>query len=89
MKIKIKIRDKYFALSNLTIYYTWKNIKRLYKSNKFTISARTWNGKSELPVGLYSVLIIQYHFKFIIAKHEIVTDNPLKTLKYFFGNNIL
>ena len=32
-KINLKIRDKYVALSNLSIYYTWKNMKKLYKIN--------------------------------------------------------
>ena len=27
-KIDLRRKDKYFALSNLSIYYTWKNIKR-------------------------------------------------------------
>ena len=27
-KINLKRSDKYVALSNLSIYYTWKNIKR-------------------------------------------------------------
>ena len=27
-RIKIKIKDKYVALSNLSIYYTWKDIKK-------------------------------------------------------------
>ena len=31
------------ALANLSIYYTWKNIKSTYNSNKFEISAPTWN----------------------------------------------
>ena len=38
-KINLKRSDKYVALSNLSIYYTWKNIKKLYKNNKFKISA--------------------------------------------------
>ena len=32
---------KSIALSNLSIYYTWKNIKRSYKNNKFKILAPT------------------------------------------------
>ena len=32
-----KRKDKYIALSNLSIYYTWKNIKNSYKNNKFKI----------------------------------------------------
>ena len=40
------------------------------------MSAPTWNEKFELPDGSYSVSDIQYYFKYIIKKHEIVTDNP-------------
>ena len=48
-KINLKRSDKYVALSNLSIYYTWKNIKKSYKNNKYKISAPTWNEKFELP----------------------------------------
>ena len=40
-KIDIIRKDKYIALSNLSIYYTRKNIKKSYKNNKFKISAVT------------------------------------------------
>ena len=36
-KIILKRSDKYVALSNLSIYFIWKNIQRSYKSNKFKI----------------------------------------------------
>ena len=36
-KINLKRSDKYIALSNLNIYYAWKNIQRQYNSNKFRI----------------------------------------------------
>ena len=39
----LKKSDKYVALSNLSICYTWKNIKKSYKNNKFKASAPTWN----------------------------------------------
>ena len=48
-KINLKKNDKYIAFSNLSIYYTWINIKKSYKNNKFKISAPTWNEKYELP----------------------------------------
>ena len=35
--------EKTIALSNLSIYYTWKNIKSSYNNNKFQISAPTRN----------------------------------------------
>ena len=42
-KIDLKRSDKYVALSNLSIYYTWKNIRKSYKNNKFKISAPARN----------------------------------------------
>ena len=75
-KTDLKRSDKYVALSNLTIYYTWKNIKKSYKSNKLKISAPTWNGKFELPDGSYSVSDIPDYFEYILKKHGEKTDNP-------------
>ena len=75
-KINLKRTNKYVALSNLSIYYTWKNIKKLYKNNKFEISAPTWNKKIQVPDGSYSVSDIQDYFEYIIKKHGEVTDNP-------------
>ena len=57
--------QKITALSNLRIYYTWKNIKSLYNNNKFKTSAPTWNDKFELPDGQYSVSDIQDYFEYI------------------------
>ena len=74
-KINLKRSYKYVALSNLSIYYTWKNIKKSYKNNKFKISAPTWNEEFELPDGSYSVSDIQDYFEYILKKHETVTDN--------------
>ena len=45
----LKRSGKSASLSNLSIYVTWKNIKKSYKNNKFKISAPTWNDKLELP----------------------------------------
>ena len=73
-KINLKGSDKYFALSNLSIYYTWKDIQKQQKN--FKVLSPTWNEKFELPDGSYSVFEIQDYFKYIIKKHETVTDNP-------------
>ena len=53
-KINLKRSGKYAALSNLSIYYTWKK-KKTYKNNRFKISAPTWNKEFELPEESYSV----------------------------------
>ena len=42
-KLNLRRSDNYVALSNLRIYYTWKNVKKSYKNNRFKISAPTWN----------------------------------------------
>ena len=61
---------------NLSIYYTWKNIKSEYNNNKFKISAPTWNDGFDLPDGSYSISDIQDYFEFIIKKHETLVENP-------------
>ena len=64
---KIDLRsEKTVALSNLSIYYTWKNIKSSYNNNKFKISAPTWNEEFKLPDGSYSISDIQDYFQYIL-----------------------
>ena len=75
-KINPKRINKYVALSNLSIYYAWKNMKKLYKNNKSKISAPTWNGEFQLPNGSYSVSDIQDYLEYILKKHGENTDNP-------------
>ena len=42
-KLDWRIGEKNIALSSLSIYYTWRNIKNSYNNNKFEIFAPTWN----------------------------------------------
>ena len=64
-KLDLRIGENIIALSNLSIYYTWKNIKSSYSNNLFRVSAQTWNDKFELPDGSYSVSVIQDYFEYI------------------------
>ena len=64
-KLNLRIGEKIIVLSNLSIYYTWKNIKNSCNNNKFNISEPTWNDKFELPDGPYSVSDIQDYFEYI------------------------
>ena len=75
-KLNLKDPNKNMALANLSIYYTWKNIKSAYNNNKFKISAPTWNDEFDLPDGSYSIADIQDYFEFIIKKHKTLTENP-------------
>ena len=67
-KLDLRRGEKSVDLSNLTIYYTWKNIESSNNNNKFKISASTWNDKFKLPDGSYSVSDIQDYFEYILKK---------------------
>ena len=54
-RLDLRSSNKHITLQNLSIYYTWKNIRRQYK-NKI---ASTWNDEFELSEGSYSVSDIQ------------------------------
>ena len=67
-KLNLKNPNKNMAIANLSIYYTWKNIKSEYE-NKFKISAPTWIDTFDLPDGSYLMSEIQDYFEFVIKKH--------------------
>ena len=75
-KLDLRLDKKVIALSNLSIYYTWNNIKSSYNNNKFKISAPTWNEEFTLPDGSYSISDIQDYFEYILKKHGENTDKP-------------
>ena len=75
-KLDLRRGQKTVALSNLSIYYTWKNIKSSYNNNKFKTSDPTWNEEFELPDGSYSISDIQDYFEYILKKHSESVDNP-------------
>ena len=67
--------NKNMALANLSIHYTWKNVKSTYNNNKFKISAPTWNETFDLPDGSYNISEIQDYIEYIIKKHETIGEN--------------
>ena len=75
-KLNLRSGQKSVALSNLTIYYTWRNIKSSHKNNKFKISPPTWSDEFELPDGSYSTSDIQDYFEYILKKHSKSVDDP-------------
>ena len=68
-KLDLRNPNKNTALASLSIYYTWKNVKSIYKNNKFKISAPTWNETFDLPDGSYNMSQIQDYFEYIIKKN--------------------
>ena len=69
-KLDLRRGQKSVALSNLSIFYTWKNIKSSYNHNKFIISAPTWSDEFQLPDGSYSISDIQDCFRYIRKNHK-------------------
>ena len=67
-KLNLRLGEKVIALSNLSIYHTWRNIKSSYNNNKFKMSAPTWNDEFKLSDRSYSVSDIRDYFKYIKKK---------------------
>ena len=89
-EVNLKYPKKNIALANLSIYYTWKNIKSEYNNNKFKISAPTWNDTFDLPDDSYSIANIQDYFKFIIKKRKTLTENlPVQIYSNKIKNRIV
>ena len=61
-KIDLKRIDKYVTLWNLSIYYTWKKIKKSYKNIKLKISVLTCNNLNYLEIRNYwsSISLLWY-----------------------------
>ena len=58
-RLDLRSSDRHTVLQNLSIYYTWKNIRKQYKKNKLKTIAPTRNDEFELPNGSYSISNIQ------------------------------
>ena len=71
-KLNLKNPNENMALANLSIHYTWRNIRSEYKNNKFKIFAPTWNDTFDFPNGSYSASNVQDYFEYIIKKHETI-----------------
>ena len=61
------------ALANLSIYYTWKNIKPSYNKNKFQLQL----GMMPLIYQMDLILFLQSRLLLIChKKHKTLTENP-------------
>ena len=89
-KLNLKNPNKNIALANLSIYYTWKNIKSDYNNNKFKISAPTWNDTFDVPDGSYSIAALQDYFEYIIKEHETIANlSPVLIYANEINNRII
>ena len=89
-KVDLRNPNKNMALANLSIYYTWKNVKSTYDNNKFKISAPTRNETFDLPDGSYNISEIQDYIEYIIKKHETIGENaPILIYANTINNRIV
>ena len=89
-KLDLENPNKNMALANLSIYYTWKNVKSTYNNNKFKISAPTWNETFDLPDGWYNIPEIQNYVEYIIKKQETIGENaPILIYANTINNRIV
>ena len=81
-KLDLRNPNKNMALANLSIYYTWKNIKSIYQTNNFKISAPTWT--------YLHLFEIQDYFEYIIKKHETIAEtSPILIYANTINNRIV
>ena len=76
-RLDITSLSDHAAVQNISIYYTWKNIRQGYNNNKIKILAPTLRDEFELPNGSYSVSHTQDCIKCIIKGHEKLPNNSL------------
>ena len=89
-KLDLRNPTKNMALANLSIYYTWKNVKSTYNNNKFKILAPTWNETFGLPDGSYNISEIQDYIEYIIKKHETIGETaPILIYANTINNRIV
>ena len=89
-KLDLKNPNKNMALANLSIYYTWKNVKSTYNNNKFKILAPTWNETFDLPDETYNISEIQNYIEYIIKKHETICETaPILIFANTINNRIV
>ena len=71
MLFKNRNMNKHVALQNLSVYYTWKDIRKQYKNNTLRILSQTWNDEFKLSDGFILFLIF-----------KIISGPSLKNMKH-------
>ena len=74
-KLNLKRSDRYLSLSDLSIYYTWKNIKKSCKNNKYKISTPTWNGEWIKSWIIFCNRYLRLFWIIIVLLWIVLTDN--------------
>ena len=77
-------------MPDLTIHYTWYNIKEAYSNNKFRLSGPTWSEDVTIPDGSYEISQIQNYFlDEVIKKHKSNVKSNEQPPILIYANRIL
>ena len=87
-KLDLRSNKTISLVANLSIYYTWENIKSKYNNNKFKISSPTWSETFDLPNGCYETSDIQDYFLKMIQKHEKTVKNNEESPILIYPNEV-
>lgn len=83
-KANLKRSEKYVVCTNITIYWTWKNIKK--KHIQFTLLRPKWVKVFEFPDGSNSISDVQDSSDYVTKKTEKPIDNFL--IQVYMNKNI-
>ena len=75
-KLNLKNPNKNMALANLSIYYTWKNVKSEYNNNKFKFLLQHGMILSIYLMDPILLQIFRIILNLLLKKHETLTENP-------------
>ena len=73
--------NKTISLANLSIYYTWQNVKEEYKNNNFKLSGPTWSELVTLPDVATQLLIFKIIFC-LLLKNTRLMFNQVKNHQF-------
>lgn len=83
----IQFKDKYIAVSSITMYYSWFNIDSKYQNNVITYSwtsaGVTTNYTITIPNGLYNISDINYYIQWTLVNNGHYLVNSIGENRYY------
>lgn len=85
----VDLTNKYIAVSQITMYYSWFNISNELQNNKitytWTVGATTTTYTINIPDGLYNIVDLNYYFQWVMIEngHYLINNTTLSNVYYF------
>ena len=89
-RLGFRSSNRNVVLQKLSIYYTWKNIRKQYKNNELKIIAPIWKDEFKLPIGFSFVSDLQNYIEYIIKNHEtLIIVPPIRAYVHITNNRLV